>query len=232
MRHSTLIALILAALTLGACAPAAQDTTLPTIDPRLLTVTMPSTITPEATYTPYPTLARSPSSTPFPTFVPVVTLIPYTLAPTATPTVRSARQSTRTPMPSATSPIGVSGVGPDRAELSPILTFEPISYCHQWMLAQIGIINRGTKAATNFDVVWTFGWNEPRTEHVDVLQWYAGPLWFFSGQTAVQCDSTTTPKAWIRIDPEGAVPGDDKSDNYKEQIYTVILPSPTPSPEP
>lgn len=219
---------ILVAGLLAGCSGAADTTaSLPTIDPHLLTITPAPSITPEATFTPFPTTVRLASNTPPPTYAPLVTLIPFTLAPVVTAEKPVVRQPTKA-APTATSVIGIPGVGPDRAELAPILTFEPLSFCHQWMIAQIGVVNRGTAAALNFDVEWTFGWGEPQKVHVDELQWYAGPLYFFSGQTAVQCDSTTTLKAWIKIDTGNTVDESIEDNNYKEQIYTSIFPSPTP----
>ncbi len=219
--------LMLAGLLLIGCIRTSAETLPPaTFDPRLLTITPAPTITPEATFTPRPTTVRLPSSTPYPTFEPKVTLIPYTLAPTTNATA-TGRPLTNVP-PTATVPIGVSGVGPDRPELAAILTFEPIAYCHQWFLAQIGVINRGTAAAYNFDVEWSFGWGEPQKVHVDELQWYAGPLYFFSGQTAVQCDADTTLTAWIKIDTGNTVNESVEDDNTAQQTYTVKLVTPTP----
>src|SRR5262249_52673442 len=130
--------------------------------------------------------------------------------------------------PTATPPIGIPEVSQDKPELAAILTFEPITFCHQWFLAQIGVINRGTAAAYNFDVQWSFGWGEPQTVHVDELQWYAGPLWFFSGQTALQCDADSTQTAWIKIDTGNTVVESDEDNNYQEDTYTVRLGTPSP----
>jgi hypothetical protein len=175
----------------------------PTFDPAALSASPAPTVTPEATFTPYPTTVRIASRTPPPTFAPVITLNPYTPSPTATisnlPTkIPSAR-------PTATEPLGIPGIGPEVPELVAILTFEPNITCHTWLLAQIGIKNIGSKEARDFDVQWYWGWGEPTTEHVEELGNTAGPLWFFNGLTAIQCDQTTTLKAWIRIDPDGKV---------------------------
>jgi len=227
MMKRSLYAMLLAGMILAGCAGSA--TTAPaTFDPHLLTITPAPTITPEATYTPFPTTVRLPSSTPFPTFAPVVTLIPFTPAPTRTPKPASASAKPSAIPVQPTSPIGISGVGPDRPELAPILTFEPITFCHTWFLAQVGIVNRGTAAAYNFDVQWSFGWNAPETVHVDELQWFAGPLYLFSGQTAVQCDGDTTLTAWIKIDTGNTVDESIEDNNNAAQTYTVRLGTPAP----
>jgi len=229
MTKRSLFWVALAGLLLVSCAGASSATEAPaTFDPVLLTITPAPTITPEATYTPFSTAVRLASSTPFPTYASLVTLIPFTPAPTGTPKPTADRaQPTQTAIP-PTSPIGVEGVGPDRPELAPILTFEPITFCHQWFLAQIGLVNRGTAAAYNFDVEWSFGWNEPQKVHIDELQWYAGPLYLFSGQTAVQCDGDTTLTAWIKIDTGNTVDESVEDNNNDDQTYTVRLATPAP----
>lgn len=205
--------------------PAATQA-VPTFDPLLLNVTPVPTVTPEATYTPYPTTVWLPTRTPPPTFQPVITLMAYTPSPTATRSNLPTRVPP--PIPTATSVLGIPGIGPEIPEVVPILTFEPLIYCHTWILAQIGIKNNGTAAANDFNVQWYWGWGSPVNEHVDTLGNTAGPLWFFSGLTAIQCDQTTTLTAWVKIDPENKLVEADKSNNYQAQTYTAIFPTATP----
>jgi hypothetical protein len=222
---------IFAALGLAGCQAglfgASGTQPFPTFDPAVLSATPAPTVTPENTYTPYPTTVRIPSRTPPPTFAPVITLSPYTPSPSAT--ISDLPTRVPTAVPSATSILGIPGVGPEIPELVPILTFEPIMYCHTWLLAQIGIKNIGSKEAREFDVQWYWGWGEPVNEHVEELGNTAGPLWFFNGLTAIQCDQTTTLTAWIKIDPDGKVTNEAiKTNNYDEQTYTAIYPTATP----
>lgn len=199
----------------------------PTFDPAVLSATPAPTVTPEDTYTPYPTTVRVASRTPPPTFAPMITLIPYTPSPTATKSNLPTRAPS--PRPSETAILGIPGIGPEIPELVPILTFEPIMTCHKWLLAQIGIKNIGSKEARDFDVQWYWGWGDTVVEHVDELGDTEGPLWFFNGLTAIQCDQTTTLKAWLRIDPDGKVTNEAiKDNNYAEQTYTAIFPTATP----
>jgi len=218
--------LILLAL-LTACAGPPATSPPPTINSLLLTVTSVPTVTPEATYTPFPTAIRMLTRTPFPTFEPVATLMPETSAPVSSSTPQGSGLPTQSP-PTATTIIGLPDVSADLPELAAILTFVPNIFCHQWTIAQIGIINRGTAVARDFTVQWSFGWGEPQTVHVDELEWFAGPLWFFSGETAIQCDSTTTLTAWINIDTDNTVFESIEDNNYAEKTYTAIFPTPTP----
>lgn len=225
------VLLLIAALSLVGCQAGlfgvGETQSLPTFDPAVLSASPAPTVTPESTYTPYPTTVRLPSKTPPPTFEPVITLMPYTPSPTVT--LSSLPTRVPSPRPTATSVLGIPGIGPEVPELVPILTFEPLMYCHKWLLAQIGIKNIGSKEARDFNVQWYWGWGSPVTEHVDELGDTAGPLWFFNGLTAIQCDQTTTLTSWIRIDPEGAVTNEAiKTNNYAEQTYTAIFPTATP----
>jgi hypothetical protein len=198
----------------------------PTFDPILLSATPAPSVTPAATYTPFPTAERLASATPFPTYAPLVTLAPYTPPPAATSTPAGGAKPPTSVPATATAIIGVPGIGPDRPELAAILTFPPNARCNEWYLAQIGIVNRGTGAARNFDVQWSFGYGEPVTTHVDELQWFAGPLLFFSGQTAVQCSETVSLTAWIKIDINNTVDEAIEDNNSAQQTYTVTFESP------
>jgi len=226
------VLVLLAAFSLAGCQAGlfggAGTQQIPTIDAAALSATPAPTVTPENTYTPYPTTVRLPSRTPPPTFEPVSTMMPYTPSPTVT--LSSLPTRAPSPAPTATDPLGIPGLGPAKPELVPILTFEPIMYCHKWLLAQIGVKNVGNKEARDFNVQWYWGWGNPVNEHVDELGDTAGPLWFFNGLTAIQCDQTTTLTAWIKIDPEGAVTNEAiKTNNYAEQTYTAIFPTATPA---
>jgi hypothetical protein len=222
---SILLVLGLAGCQAGLFGAGATES-FPTFDPAALRASPAPTVTPEATYTPYPTTVRMASRTPPPTFAPVITLNPYT--PSPTPTVSNLPTKAAV-VPTATEPLGIPGVGPERPELVPILTFEPLMLCRTWLLAQIGIKNIGSKEARDFDVQWYWGWGDPVTEHVEELGDTAGPLWFFNGLTAIQCDQTTTLKAWIRIDPDGKVANEAiTTNNYAEQTYTAVYPTATP----
>jgi hypothetical protein len=173
---------------------------------------------------------RLASETPFPTYAPLVTLAPYTPPPTATVTPEGGVKPASTTVPAtSTAIIGVPGIGPDIPELATILTFPSDARCNEWYLAQIGIVNRGTGAARDFDVQWSFGYGEPVMTHVDELQWYAGPLLFFSGQTAVQCSETVSLTAWIRIDINNTVNEAIEDNNTAQQTYTVMLEQITPT---
>jgi hypothetical protein len=203
---------------------------LPTLDPAILTITPAPSLTPQPTYTPPSTAVRLPTNTPLPTFAPVITQGPVTPRPTrpaATPSL--VIQATSIPL-TPTSYIGIPGLGPETPELAPILTFSSNAVCSQWMLAQIGVVNRGTGAAVDFTVEWTFGWGDPQTVHIDELQWHDGPLYLFSGQTAVHCTETASLKAWVRVDVDNTVVEALEDNNYQEEIYTVVWPSATPNP--
>lgn len=227
MKHRTIALMGLIMLLLAGCAGLSAETEAPpTLDPKFLSVTPVPSVTPEATYTPYPTTVRLPSETPFPTYEPLVTLIPYTVVPAAN--VTPTKRPPTVVAPTVTPPIGIPEFSEDKPELATILTFEPITFCSQWFIAQIGVINRGTAAAYDFDVQWSFGWGEPQSVHVDELQWYAGPLWFFSGETAVHCDADATLTAWIKIDTGNTVAESDEGNNNAEETYTVRLGTPAP----
>lgn len=232
MRKPSRVLWVFVALVMAGCQGglfgAGEPQQPPTFDPAALSITPAPTVTPENTYTPYPTTVRVASRTPPPTYAPIITLNPYTPSPTAT----KSNLPTRTPAPRATETaiLGIPGVGPLRPELVPILTFEPQMFCHTWLLAQIGIKNIGSKEARDFDVQWYWGWGDPVTEHVDELGDTAGPLWFFNGLTAIQCDQTTTLTAWIKIDPDNKVTNEAiKDNNYAEQTYTAVYVTATPS---
>jgi hypothetical protein len=208
----------------------AQPTLPPTFDPALLTVTPAPSLTPLPTYTPPPTAMRLPSDTPPPTFAPVITQKPVTPQPTR-PALEPSPTYKATAIPlTPTSYIGIFGLGPEIPELVPILTFSSNAVCRQWMLAQIGVINRGNVAALDFTVEWTFGWGEPQRVHIEALEWNAGPLYLFSGLTAVHCSDTASLKAWVRVDVDNTVAEAVEDNNYQEEVYTVVWPSATPSP--
>lgn len=203
---------------------------LPTLDPALLTVTPAPSLTPLPTYTPPPTAMRLPSDTPPPTFAPVITRGPVTPQPTH-PAVTPSPGYKATAIPiTPTSYIGIFGLGPETPELTPILTFSSNAVCSQWMIAQVGVINRGNVAALDFTVEWTFGWGEPQTVHIEALEWNAGPLYLFSGLTAVHCTETSSLKAWVRVDVDNTVAEALEDNNYQEEVYTVVWPSATPNP--
>lgn len=203
----------------------------PTLDPAVLTITPAPSLTPQPTYTPPPTAMRLPTDTPLPTFAPVVTQAPVTPWPTRPPasTLSPVNKATSIPL-TPTSYIGIPGLGPEIPELAPILTFSSNAVCSQWMLAQIGVINRGTGVARDFTVEWTFGWGEPQIVHIDALEWHDGPLYLFSGQTAVHCTGTASLKAWIRVDVDNTVAEAVEDNNYQEEIYTVVWPTATANP--
>lgn len=226
--------ILMALLLLAGCRGLSfgQRPTMPpaTLDPALLSVTAPPSLTPMPTYTPPPTAFRLPSETPVPTFPPVITWNPPTPAPTrlATTPPTPTRVVTLRPSATATSFVGIPGVGPEVAELAPILTFSSNAVCGQWFLAQIGVINRGTAGALNFTVQFSYGWGEPQTVFIADLPWFQGPLYLFSGQTAVHCTETSTLTAWIRIDVDNTVVETDEDNNYEEETYTVTFPTATP----
>lgn len=225
---------LMVSLLLGGCGrlPFVSRPTLPppTLDPAVLTITPAPSLTPQPTYTPPPTAVRLPTDTPLPTFAPVITQAPATPRPThpvATPS--PVHKGTSVPV-TPTSYIGIPGLGPETPELAPILTFSSNAVCSQWMLAQLGVINRGTGVARDFTVEWTFGWGEPQTVHIDALEWHDGPLYLFSGQTAVHCTETASLKAWVRVDVDNTVAEALEDNNYQEEIYTVVWPTATVSP--
>lgn len=233
-RMARSLPVLIVSLLLGGCGrlPFWSQPTLPplTLDPAVLTVTPAPSLTPQPTYTPPPTAVRLPTDTPPPTFAPVVTqapVTPRTTRPASTPS--PVHQVTSIPL-TPTSYIGVPGLGPEIPELAPILTFSSNAVCGQWMLAQIGVVNRGTGAAVDFTVEWAFGWGEPQTVHIDELQWHDGPLYLFSGQTAVHCTETASLKAWVRVDVDNTVVEALEDNNYQEEIYTVVWPTATVTP--
>lgn len=204
-----------------------EQTPTPTFDSAVLTVSPQPTSTPYPTYTPRPAIERLPTRTPIPTLAPYLTPIPLTpesdgsgapgggQSPDATPTLDPGY-------------VGIQGAGPEVADLVPILTVAGAgSVCNEWMLVQVGVINRGTGPAYNFHVEWSLGWGAMlQTEFVDELQWGRTPIHFYNGTIKVPCEQTSTYTAWIRVDTQSDVDELFEDNNYDEETYTVTFVNP------
>lgn len=226
--------------------PTAQEKSppLPTLDPSLLSITPAPTSTPWPTFTPYPTVERLPSRTPLPTPTPRVTFSPEELATLSLYTTQAAGSEEETPpsgseaapaapagaqapppTPTGIGYVGIQGAGLEAPDLAPILTIASSgATCNEWMLVQVGVINRGTGPAYNFSVEWSLGWGEEiQTEFVEELQWGTTPIFFYNGDIEVPCEETATYTAWIRIDTNDDVTELFEDNNYEEETYTVTF---------